>query len=88
MRLPTTLSALVLSCATLWALPTAAQSTEGLQMEALPAPPGPYISSRPKLEEEGANRRMRMPMPPMPTQYMPRPDQFPAPPLRWPMGAN
>jgi hypothetical protein len=96
MRLRTTVSTLLLSCAALLSAPLCAQGVaDGQGMTPLPAPPGPYISSRPTLEPGGGGGRAplpaNMPLLPMPTapmQYIPRPQQFPAPPVRWrgPMG--
>jgi hypothetical protein len=86
---------LLFSFSSLASMTASAQAAADPAMqEALPPPPGPYVSSRPQLNDERTPRRSRkrMPvsgnMPVEPLRYMPSPRQMPAPPQWWrgPMG--
>ena len=87
---PSRLSILILLLLALQ-LPAAAESRDplmGASAEALPPPPGPYVSSRPQLAQsqiQGGNTRVPfIGTMPSPMGYMPYPGQFSAPPPpRW-----
>lgn len=92
MRITTT--TLVLLVAVAYMLPmTADAQAMGAPKGAtqlLPPPPGPYVSSQPKLAPSKAKQqgnRMNIPfigkMPVAPGYYMPGPTQFPFPPQQW-----
>ena len=61
---------------------------DNVELGMLPPPPGPYLSSRQRLEPaqmpvRGDDRRPFDGNMPMPMRYMPSPHQLPYPPMWW-----